>query len=255
MINIAVMNRSTVVDDDEGHAVAHSVHKQIREDYAKAWGTSAHIDYYPKDKEPPTGHWQVVVLDNSDEANALGYHDLTVSQRPLGKVFAGTDKQVGALWSVTLSHEVLEMLGDPDINDLSPDNRGRIFAKENCDAVEADDLGYDLDGQRVSNFVYPAWFSPSAEGQQQIGLAQQGVTFDHKGLLGSPFELAPGGYISYTDTWPPNWQQEFFQDAARITGDLDPLTIQETMLARPRVGSRRERRRTDRRLWRLSTAS
>jgi len=40
-------------------------------------------------------HWWVVVLDNSDQAGALGYHDLTSAGLPISKVFAGTDKQYG----------------------------------------------------------------------------------------------------------------------------------------------------------------
>jgi hypothetical protein len=43
-------------------------------------------------------------------------HDTTPDGLPLGKVFAGTDKAFGTQWTVTASHELLEMLGDPAIN-------------------------------------------------------------------------------------------------------------------------------------------
>ena len=69
------------------------------------------------------------------------------------------------------------------------------------------------------------------------------MRFDHGGHVSKPFELARGGYISYTDVWPPNWQQ--------IQAEGEPA---DDPLQRPRVGSRRERRRTDRRSWKRSAA-
>jgi hypothetical protein len=35
---------------------------------------------------------------------------------PIGKVFAASDLKAGTSWTVTASHELLEMLGDPNIN-------------------------------------------------------------------------------------------------------------------------------------------
>jgi len=42
-----------------------------------------------------------------------GHHDLTPDGLPVGKSFAGTDKHFGHSWTVTASHELLEMLADP----------------------------------------------------------------------------------------------------------------------------------------------
>jgi hypothetical protein len=42
----------------------------------------------------------------------VGYHDLTNEGLPLGKVFAGSDMVNGYNWTVTASHELLEMLID-----------------------------------------------------------------------------------------------------------------------------------------------
>ena len=55
-------------------------------------------------------------MDDSDQAGALGYHDLTSAGLPMGKVFARTDLQNNLSWTVTVSHELLEILGDPMIN-------------------------------------------------------------------------------------------------------------------------------------------
>jgi len=50
-----------------------------------------------------------VILDDSDQAGALGYHDLTSDGLPIGKVFAASDLKAGTSWTVTASHELLEM--------------------------------------------------------------------------------------------------------------------------------------------------
>ena len=59
---------------------------------------------------------QIIITDNPDQAGALGYHELTSAGAPLGKVFAKLDLDSGTSWTVTLSHELLEMLADPWIN-------------------------------------------------------------------------------------------------------------------------------------------
>ena len=187
-----------------------------------------------------------MVLDNSDQAGALGYHDMTPDGLPLGKVFAATDLQFGTQWTVTASHELLEMLGDPAINltaltmtnfDLNQNVVGRLYAYEVCDACEADPDGYDINGVLVSDFVYPAWF----ESFRQTGSTQ----FDHQLRITDPFQLLPGGYISVYDmTSGTGWQQisrPLPQPAAFVP-------------QRAPIGSRRDRRRTPRNQWVRSAA-
>lgn len=62
------------------------------------------------------GSWWLGIFDDSDVPGALGYHDVTNEGLPLGKVFAGTDIKYEANWTVALSHELLEMLADPEID-------------------------------------------------------------------------------------------------------------------------------------------
>src|SRR5262249_22633336 len=152
-----------------------------------------------KASDVPSGAALCAILDDSDQAGALGYHDLTASGQPLGKVFARTDQKYGLDVAVTLSHELIEMLGDPWIN-LVVENAdsSRGYIRELCDAVEDDRLAYEIDGVKVSSCVYPTWFNPSAP---------KGVKFDHGGVLSGPFTLAPGGYIGYQDLRAGAWHQ------------------------------------------------
>lgn len=226
---VAIINASTAVTDDEAHAGVNALRKQVNGEFANAWGLHARVGFVPTGHKPPPGSWQLYLLDNSDQAGALGYHDLTPEGLPAGKVFAATDKQYGLSWTVTASHELLEMLADPLINlgAFTQDAQGnvQIYAWEDCDACEADELGYQIDGIHVSDFVHPEFFNPSAPA---------GTKLDHMGHITHPFEIAPGGYLS---VWSPGggWTQ--------LHGDKPKPGD------RARVGSRRERRTVPREQW------
>ena len=76
------------------------------------------------------------MLDDSDQANALGYHDLTSEGLPIGKAFAASDLKAGTSWTVTARHELLERLGDPNINLTvfvqNSNSAGILYAYEVC---------------------------------------------------------------------------------------------------------------------------
>lgn len=175
-----------------------------------------------------------MILDDSDQAGALGYHDLTREGLPLGKVFAATDLKFRTNWAVTASHELLEMLGDPNINlnvfIQSNSATGRLYAYEVCDACESDQFGYNIGNVLVSDFVYPTWFEDFRPANS--------TQFDQGQHITQPFQLLAGGYIGMFDvTSGSGWQQ--------LTARKEDLRIE----MRGNVGSRRERRRTPCEQW------
>lgn len=235
-IQIAIINETNVLKDSDAQDAVAAMQKQVSNDFFPVWGVDASLSFVSRNAAVPPEAWQIVLLDNADQAGALGYHDLTANGLPLGKVFAATDIQYGSSWTNTLSHETLEMLADPDINltvlvDDTRARRGWLFAYEVCDACEADNLGYQIDGVLLSDFVYPSWF----ESFRTRGSTQ----FDHVGAIGEPFQLAPGGYISVLRVGNARGWQEITARGERYT-------------RRPAVGSRRERRRVNREHWRRS---
>src|SRR5262245_16127811 len=136
-INVAVINASTAVDDNIVRQCVPAFQKQVHEHLAPSWGVDADLTFFTASQQPPAGYWWLVILDNSDQAGALGYHDLTDEGMPLGKVFAKTDEVYGYNWTVTATHELLEMLIDPNINLTVFDQRdpetGTLYAYEVCD--------------------------------------------------------------------------------------------------------------------------
>jgi hypothetical protein len=225
-IQISVINESTVLADTDVEPVVAALQKQVTDDFGPIWGTNAELKIVAKDTQPPNGSWWLVLLDDSDQANALGYHDLTTEGMPIGKAFAASDLKAGTSWTVTASHELLEMLGDPNINLTvfvqNSNAAGALYAYEVCDACEDDSLGYKIDNVLLSDFVYPAWF----EGFRTEGSTQ----FDRMNKIHNPFELVAGGYIGvFNVASGSGWTQK--------TDQRPTSTLQ-----RGAVGTRRERR-------------
>jgi hypothetical protein len=232
-IKIALVNPSTCLTDTEIKKVIPALQIQITRDFAPAWGIDADLIFFKKSTKIPADYWQLIILDNSDQAGALGYHDLTKSGMPIGKVFAKTDIDNDASWTNTMSHELLEMLGDPDINlavfEQNTNTSGRLYAYETCDACEDDSLGYKINGVLVSDFVFPSYFE---------SFRKAGTQFDFCKHIKKSFEILKGGYLSVYDVKNGNgWQS--------ISAAKAPATYQ----MRGHVGSRRERRRTERSNW------
>ena len=264
---LAIMNRSTVVPDAAFPPVVAANQKQVSGDFAEYYGKDASLVFVAKSEQPPVGSWQIVVSDTVPMAGALGYHDFTKEGNPIGKVGAMTSMKANALWAVTLSHEILEMLADPDIIRAAfvqqTAVRAMIFAYEICDPVEADELAYEIDGVKVSDFVTEQWFEPH----------RVGVPFSFRKTVQRPMTLAPGGYISVYRPGGGRWQQinarADLHPPGAATEELrnivylahraevdDERAIRGRALPYskiPNVGSRRERRNRARAEWCVST--
>jgi hypothetical protein len=221
---IAVTNVSSCLNDDQVEAVLPALQRQVSQDFAAYWNLDCTLQFLPKGAALAAGWWQMVVMDDPDQAGALGYHEMSSQGTPLGKVFAGLDLKMGASWTVTISHELLEMLADPWINWCAQSSEGTIYALEVCDAVEADGLGYEIDGVLLSDFVTPGWFEPT-----------EADRMDFKRRVARRLELAAGGYISVLDA-KKGWTQ---------------ISAGENVAEAP-VGSRRWRRAVSRDAWERS---
>jgi hypothetical protein len=189
---ISVLNQTTIISDDELKAAIAAIQIQLDRDFAPAWGLTATLQFLPKGTTLPVHHWMVVLMDNTDQAGTLGYHDITDAGMPIGKIFAKDDQKYGLSWTVTLSHEILEETLDPYIANCvfvqNSATTGTLYAFECCDPVQDDSMGYMINGVLVSNFVTAAWF----EGFRKPGSTQ----FDFCNKTSKPFELAQEGYIS-----------------------------------------------------------
>ena len=193
MINIALLNMSRVRKADEIAHLASVLDLQIRRDFAPAWGKYATCIYAPPGMTLSDTTWRVQLLDEphgAQDAGAYGYHVRQGKDYiPQGKVFTTMCERFHESWTAVASHEVLEMLGDPQVNieirRMLTNGTIELWPQELCDATQ--EQAYSIDGLQVSNFVLPEYFIDGSDGPYD---------FLHK--LKAPFSISDGGYSSVT---------------------------------------------------------
>lgn len=194
--------------------------QQWNHDLRPVWGVDvATFIFVPKHQMPTASSWWLVFLDNSDQAGALAYHDLTNAGLPISKVFVKTLMADGATVSVGATHEICEMAVDPWLNSAYQDPHGAFWAGEVCDPVESDQYGYKIGDVLVTDFITPDWFAH----QHPHG----GVDF--KNHAHKAFAVLPGGYAQKFDS-RFGWRQ------------VNGAEVKMRHQTHAALGSRRERR-------------
>lgn len=196
MTMICVVNKSTKVSDADVHLMTRACASQVKLHAAPIWGLApVPVVYHTSEKSCPPGSWVIAILDDSDQAGALGWHTEDQGDLIYGRVFANPVLENGgdaltkelSVASV-LSHEVLETFCDPNVNRWCDDGRGTLYALEVGDPVESDSYGISVGGKTVtvSNFATPAWFDAQASSGEQ---------FDFMHRVKAPFQMTAGGYV------------------------------------------------------------
>jgi hypothetical protein len=199
---IVLIDQTTdkVVPPGQLQQIATALQQQVDNDFAPAWGVRADISAPAAGDAIPPDAWQVNVVDSLPGPGEDGVHQVDDQGNP----YAAAVK--GAGLSVTISHEVLEMLVDPwgnrftrapDIDSNFP-NRQVFYLVEVGDPCETSD--YPIDGVQVSDFVRPSFYDPN-------GVAP----FDFLNTLAGPLKVAKDCYISWFDPADGKWH--------RLTGD------------------------------------
>ena len=171
---VVVVNHSKI-PNTEVNLTASAINRQVRENLLPAWGIYALVWAGAE----VSSAWKIHLWDEPPTTALDSLGKRCVEE---GNVFIGPCQRNKVPWSVTLSHEVLELLLNPQLNKyiLGSD---RFWAHEICDPVKGS--SYIVDGVLVANFVYPEWFLASGIGQ-----------FDYLKLLSSPFSFLSTGYAS-----------------------------------------------------------
>jgi hypothetical protein len=199
---ISVVNLSAE-PDHEVQRVLRALNLQLQGDFSPYWHRPARLRLEgpggrkPALEDPSSmrGHGVIYLWNRAEgEPDAVGYHERNHRGVPYGMVFLDIARELGEPWSVTLSHEALELAMDPEVNLLvqgpHPEDRSRLVYHwyEVCDAVQAQT--YQIDGVAVSNFVLPLYFT---EGEEK------GARNDFLGAGVGSFGVAAGGYIGFFD--------------------------------------------------------
>ncbi len=123
---VALVSEVADIPVKEVARISAALQKQVTRDFAPIWQVQATVDGFPALEDVPLGYWPVIIVQ--DVQGAAGVH-LDKEGQPFALV------EVGDSWSLTASHETLEMLGDPFGNRLitgpSPrSDQGRVELPE-----------------------------------------------------------------------------------------------------------------------------
>ncbi|MCA1815226.1 MAG: hypothetical protein LC746_02240 [Acidobacteria bacterium] len=189
---VVIENRARkLVTDDEVFRAIPALQWQVTRDFEPVWGVGAQLVFKSGGSRVPKDAYRIRIKDHAtkEDEGYLGYH-IQRNGYPVAMIFADEDLKDDKTISVTLSHEILEMLVDPLLNlyayrpGKGRDRRERGYFYEVCDAVQCQH--YRINGVSVCDFVYPEWF--------EFAWPRGSRRFDHLGLLREPFELLKGCY-------------------------------------------------------------
>jgi hypothetical protein len=199
-----VINRSTLVTDADVRRWTAACARQIAEHVAPAYGiTPRRVQFLTARSHAPAGAWVIAVLDNADQAGALGWH----TEDAAGRSMVACSRAVHGLrrarqrrpcrtrsskprWTRTLTSG-----GTPGVATASPTRRAiRSRATVTRSTV-----------WRVSDFVTPAWYDPRLLGRRH---------WLDNGCGRRCVRSRPGGYV--VRRWPDGSEdQEFGATANR----------------------------------------
>ena len=210
---IAMVSETKHISFAELGTVSAALQKQVTRDLSPIWNISATVDAFATLEDVPIDYWPIIVRDDIDFPGAAGIH-LDKDGHP----FALVQQSNG--WSLTASHECLEMLCDPLGNRVkagkSPKpKQGRVeFLVEVCDPSEADEFAYAVNGIIVSDFYTPDYFAPAST---------SGARYSFTGAIKKPRQVLKGGYLSWHDPVSDHWFQQTFFGAKPVFKDLGVL--------------------------------
>ena len=213
---ISVINHTNgdIRDEDLQEAIR-AINLQIERDFEPYWSLSATLRLEGKSSRKPhkfhpldmRGDAIIYIWNKSNVSEALGFHNRNFKGIPFGFVFTEICNDLNEPWTVSLSHEALETIGDPEANlmvmgphpDVTEKGRFVFHCYEMCDAVQNE--SYTIQGIDVSNFVLPLYFTSAEEfdGRNDfLGTKYPKIKGKKSEVLKS-FGVNPGGYVWYYD--------------------------------------------------------
>jgi hypothetical protein len=200
VVNLALVSEVEGHDPSDVARVSGALQKQASRDFGPYWEVEATVDAYPRLEDVPVGYWPMVVKADIEVPGAAGIH-MDDNGQPFALITMSDS------WSLTASHEMLEMLADPMGNRLvagqSPHpDQGRVeFLVEVADPSEAAEFGYTVNDILVSDFYTPRFFDP---------VPTENCRYSYTGAIPEPRKILRGGYISWHDPVSNEWWQQLW---------------------------------------------
>jgi hypothetical protein len=209
-VHVALVRDTDAVSAQEITRVAAALDKQVTRDFGPLWGVLATVDPVFSLEDIPVGYWPIVLRDRIKAPGADGFHKDRFGQ-PFARM-ALTDS-----WSLTASHECLEMLADPFGDRMIPGpsirkGRERVsYLVEVCDPPESEEFAYTVNDVLVSDFITTAFYDP---------VKVAGVRYSFTGAIEHPRQVLEGGYISWRNQTNEHIEQLIVKNGKNHFKDL-----------------------------------
>lgn len=209
-VHVALVDMSGKISASELAEVAGALNEQVQADFAPAWKVAATVGAYPT---APAGTWRIELHDTIDAPGAAGYH-----ADEHGQPYATLALSAGD-WTVTASHELMEMLADPfgsrlhaaaALSGWKGDSARVRYLMEPGDPCE--EVHYQVGGVAVSDFVLPSFYRSTPRGSL--------AGYSHSGAVTQPLEILDGGYISFVDPATGGMWQRFVVKGKNVDREL-----------------------------------
>ncbi|MEO6028377.1 MAG: hypothetical protein ABIR79_16045 [Candidatus Binatia bacterium] len=207
---IALVSQSKAITLAQLNVASAALQKQVARDLRPIWQLNATVDAFASLDDVPLGYWPIVMMDKIPFP-AQGIHLNKKNGDPFALV------EVSNNWTLTTSHECLEMLVDPSGNRTVASNsvkpgQGRVsYLVEVCDPSEAAKFAYTVNGVLLSDFYTPEFFDP---------VPSNGVRYSFVGAITQPREVLDGGYLSWFDPASGHAFQIFVAGSKKTFKDL-----------------------------------
>ena len=244
--NVALVSETPLIDFPQVSVTAAALNKQVTRDFGRLWHVHATVSPFEKLEDVPVDYWPVIIRDDINEPGAAGYHT-----DDNGQPFSLVQADDG--WTLTSSHEVLEMLADPFGNRTvagspppnSPEQVSRLervtYLVEVCDPCEASQFAYTSNGVTVSDFITPHYYDPNTSSRGH---------YSFRGNIQAPHEVLEGGYVSFGNPVDNHWFQIVVVNGQTKVRDLGIIqstngrSLRELVDFKVREARRKEQYRT-----------
>lgn len=212
--HLALTSQSTAVPAESVMEVAAALQRQVTRDFAPIWGVAATVEPFAQLDHVPTGYWPIVLRDDVPAQGDVGLH-LDHQGQPMALI------QANNIWSLTASHEALEMLADPWGNrfvpggSLKPGQGVVQYLVEVADPVPGVATAYSVNGILVSDFVTPEYFAHP--------VPVPGTSYSFTGAVQRPRDVAEGGYVTWLEPVTNRWWQAMLARGRLEFSDLGPI--------------------------------
>jgi hypothetical protein len=219
LIQVGLVDQTGEINPDMMQSVAAALTIQVTRDLPQFWDVQANVTYLPKASKIPAGVWPIFLVKSLPPGEG-GFH-MDKHNQPYAKVIASSASDE---WTIDASHELVEMLVDPNGNRLQNSTSIEIDGKkiqdgtgefaylvEACDPCEADNYAYAIQGVAVSDFITPHFYDP---------IATTGTRYSFTGAVKTPRDILPGGYITWVNQETDTVQQLLYLGATPQIRDL-----------------------------------